>query len=60
MGIGVAIGLGDGTIQLTFDLVALSGIGLLASAGMVVSEDSFGPASDNAAGIAEMSGRVLR
>jgi K(+)-stimulated pyrophosphate-energized sodium pump len=54
--LGVAIGLGDGNIQLTFYLVALIGIGLLATAGMVVSEDSFGPVSDNAAGIAEMSG----
>ena len=54
--IGVAIGLGDGNIELTFYLIALIGIGLLATAGMVVSEDSFGPVSDNAAGIAEMSG----
>ncbi len=54
--IGVAIGLGDGNIEFTFYLVALIGIGLLATAGMVVSEDSFGPVSDNAAGIAEMSG----
>jgi K(+)-stimulated pyrophosphate-energized sodium pump len=54
--LGVAIGLGDGNIELTFYLVALIGIGLLATAGMVVSEDSFGPVSDNAAGIAEMSG----
>ena len=54
--IGVAIGLGNGNIELTFYLVALIGIGLLATAGMVVSEDSFGPVSDNAAGIAEMSG----
>jgi K(+)-stimulated pyrophosphate-energized sodium pump len=54
--IGVAIGLGGGNIKLTFYLIALIGIGLLATAGMVVSEDSFGPVSDNAAGIAEMSG----
>jgi len=54
--IGVAIGLGDGNIEYTFYLVALIGIGLLATTGMVVSEDSFGPVSDNAAGIAEMSG----
>ncbi len=54
--IGVAIGLGDGNIEFTFYLVALIGIGLLATTGMVVSEDSFGPVSDNAAGIAEMSG----
>jgi len=54
--IGVAIGLGDGNIDLSLYLVALIGIGLLATTGMVVSEDSFGPVSDNAAGIAEMSG----
>ncbi|HEY1445844.1 MAG TPA: sodium-translocating pyrophosphatase, partial [Acidimicrobiales bacterium] len=54
--LGVAIGLGDGNIELTFYLIALIGIGLLATTGMVVSEDSFGPVSDNAAGIAEMSG----
>src|ERR1039457_672186 len=56
--LGVAIGLGDGNIELTFYLIALIGIGLLATAGMVVSEDSFGPVSDNAAGIAEMSGEL--
>jgi len=54
--IGVAIGLGGGNIEYTFYLVALIGIGLLATTGMVVSEDSFGPVSDNAAGVAEMSG----
>ncbi len=54
--LGVAIGLGGGNIEYTFYLVALIGIGLLATTGMVVSEDSFGPVSDNAAGIAEMSG----
>jgi K(+)-stimulated pyrophosphate-energized sodium pump len=54
--LGVAIGLGGGNIELTFYLVALIGIGLLATAGMIVSEDSFGPVSDNAAGVAEMSG----
>ena len=54
--VGVAIGLGGGNIELSLYLVALIGIGLLATTGMVVSEDSFGPVSDNAAGIAEMSG----
>ncbi|MGH9099456.1 MAG: sodium-translocating pyrophosphatase, partial [Acidimicrobiales bacterium] len=54
--IGVAIGLGGGNIELSLYFVALIGIGLLATTGMVVSEDSFGPVSDNAAGIAEMSG----
>src|SRR5665213_1499889 len=54
--LGVAIGLGDGNIELTLYFVALIGIGLLATTGMVVSEDSFGPVSDNAAGVAEMSG----
>jgi K(+)-stimulated pyrophosphate-energized sodium pump len=54
--LGVAIGLGGGNIELSLYLVALIGIGLLATTGMVVSEDSFGPVSDNAAGVAEMSG----
>ncbi len=54
--IAVAVGLGHGNIELSLYLVALIGIGLLATTGMVVSEDSFGPVSDNAAGIAEMSG----
>jgi K(+)-stimulated pyrophosphate-energized sodium pump len=54
--LGVAIGLGHGNIELSLYLVALIGIGLLSTTGMVVSEDSFGPVSDNAAGVAEMSG----
>jgi K(+)-stimulated pyrophosphate-energized sodium pump len=36
--------------------VALGGVGMLSTTGMIISEDSFGPVSDNAAGIAEMSG----
>ena len=35
---------------------ALTGMGMLATTGVVVSEDTFGPVADNAAGIAEMSG----
>jgi len=54
--IGVALGLGQGNIHEVFYLVALIGIGLLSTAGMIVSEDSFGPVSDNSAGIAEMAG----
>ena len=53
---GVAIAMGGGNIQLTFYLVALTGMGMLATTGVVVSEDTFGPVADNAAGIAEMSG----
>jgi K(+)-stimulated pyrophosphate-energized sodium pump len=54
--IGVAIGLGGGNIQFVLYLVALTGMGMLATTGVIVSEDSFGPVADNAAGIAEMSG----
>jgi K(+)-stimulated pyrophosphate-energized sodium pump len=54
--LGVAIALGDGNIQFSLYLVALTGMGMLATTGVVVSEDTFGPVSDNAAGIAEMSG----
>ena len=59
--IAVAIGVahrgsGDGNIQFSFYLVALTGMGMLATTGVVVSEDTFGPVADNAAGIAEMSG----
>ncbi len=53
--LGVAIQLGNGHIQLTLYYVSLIGIGLLSTAGMIVSEDSFGPVSDNSAGVAEMA-----
>jgi K(+)-stimulated pyrophosphate-energized sodium pump len=54
--IAIAIGLGDGNIQFSLYLVALTGMGMLATTGVIVSEDTFGPVADNAAGIAEMSG----
>ncbi|MDQ1443832.1 MAG: K(+)-stimulated pyrophosphate-energized sodium pump [Acidimicrobiaceae bacterium] len=54
--LGVAIALGGGNLQVSLYLVALAGMGMLATTGVVVSEDTFGPVADNAAGIAEMSG----
>ena len=39
--IGVDIGIGGGNIQFTLYLVALSGIGLLATTGIVVTEDTY-------------------
>ena len=56
MAFGVGIWLGNGNIQFTFYMVALTGMGMLATTGVIVSEDTFGPVADNAAGIAEMSG----
>ena len=54
--IGVALAIGDGNLQFSLYLIALCGMGMLATTGVIVSEDTFGPVSDNAAGIAEMSG----
>jgi K(+)-stimulated pyrophosphate-energized sodium pump len=54
--LGVAVALGGGNLQFALYLVALTGMGMLATTGVVVAEDTFGPVADNAAGIAEMSG----
>ena len=50
------LALGGGNLQFSLYLIALCGMGMLATTGVIVSEDTFGPVSDNAAGIAEMSG----
>jgi K(+)-stimulated pyrophosphate-energized sodium pump len=54
--LGAAIFLGGGNVSFSFYLVALSGIGMLSTTGIIVAEDTFGPIADNAAGIAEMAG----
>jgi K(+)-stimulated pyrophosphate-energized sodium pump len=50
--------LGGGTVILSLFAIALAGTGLLTTVGVIVSMDTFGPVSDNAQGIAEMSGDV--
>ena len=47
--------LGAGSLSLSLFLVALAGCGLLTTVGVIVAMDTFGPVSDNAQGIAEMS-----
>jgi len=49
---------GGGSIALALFLIALAGCGLLTTVGVIVAMDTFGPVSDNAQGIAEMSGDV--
>jgi len=46
------------SLPLALFLVALAGCGLLTTVGVIVAMDTFGPVSDNAQGIAEMSGEV--
>jgi len=50
--------LGGGSVALSLFLIALAGCGLLTTVGVIVAMDTFGPVSDNAQGIAEMSGDV--
>jgi K(+)-stimulated pyrophosphate-energized sodium pump len=50
--------LGSGSIIVSLFAVSLAGTGLLTTVGVIVSMDTFGPVSDNAQGIAEMSGEV--
>ncbi|MET8253988.1 sodium-translocating pyrophosphatase [Micromonospora sp. NPDC005197] len=50
--------LGGSSITLSLFAVALAGTGLLTTVGVIVAMDTFGPISDNAQGIAEMSGDI--
>jgi K(+)-stimulated pyrophosphate-energized sodium pump len=55
---GVIVGafvLGDGTLERLY-FISLTGMGMLTTVGVIVSMDTYGPISDNAQGIAEMSG----
>lgn len=50
--------LGGGSLTASLFAVGLAGVGLLTTVGVIVAMDTFGPISDNAQGIAEMSGDV--
>jgi K(+)-stimulated pyrophosphate-energized sodium pump len=50
--------LGGHSVTLSLFAVALAGTGLLTTVGVIVAMDTFGPISDNAQGIAEMSGDI--
>jgi K(+)-stimulated pyrophosphate-energized sodium pump len=47
--------LGDNTAEALY-YISLTGMGMLTTVGVIVSMDTYGPVSDNAQGIAEMSG----
>jgi len=47
-----------GSVMLALFLIALAGCGLLTTVGVIVAMDTFGPVSDNAQGIGQMSGDV--
>jgi K(+)-stimulated pyrophosphate-energized sodium pump len=48
----------SGSVFVALFCVALAGTGLLTTVGVIVAMDTFGPVSDNAQGIAEMSGEM--
>jgi K(+)-stimulated pyrophosphate-energized sodium pump len=50
--------LGGSSVTLSLFAVAMAGTGLLTTVGVIVAMDTFGPISDNAQGIAEMSGDI--
>jgi K(+)-stimulated pyrophosphate-energized sodium pump len=54
----IAFLLGHGVVVLSLFAVALAGTGLLTTVGVIVAMDTFGPISDNAQGVAEMSGEI--
>ncbi|WP_240957454.1 MULTISPECIES: sodium-translocating pyrophosphatase [Streptomyces] len=58
LGVYGAFLLGGTSVMLALFAVALAGTGLLTTVGVIVAMDTFGPVSDNAQGIAEMSGDV--
>ncbi|GAA1998841.1 sodium-translocating pyrophosphatase [Catenulispora subtropica] len=57
-GVFTAYLLGGTSLTLSLFAVAMAGTGLLTTVGVIVAMDTFGPVSDNAQGIAEMSGDV--
>jgi K(+)-stimulated pyrophosphate-energized sodium pump len=48
--------LGQGNEKIALYSIALTGMGMLTTVGVIVSMDTYGPVSDNAHGIAEMAG----
>ncbi|HEX2049217.1 MAG TPA: sodium-translocating pyrophosphatase [Actinomycetota bacterium] len=48
--------LGGGDADLSLYYISLTGMGMLTTVGVIVSMDTYGPISDNAHGVAEMSG----
>jgi K(+)-stimulated pyrophosphate-energized sodium pump len=50
--------LGGASLTVSLFAVSLAGCGLLTTVGVIVAMDTFGPVSDNAQGVAEMSGDV--
>ncbi len=53
--VAAAFLLGDTTAEALY-FISLTGMGMLTTVGVIVSMDTYGPVSDNAQGIAEMSG----